>query len=63
MYRDRDTFEQYITMADTDVKIRGRPGYPDPEITGSQVSTIIFLALQPQFGLKLRGGPVPWVHL
>ena len=32
MYPDRDTFEQYIAMADPDVQIRARPGYPDPEI-------------------------------
>ena len=63
MYPDRDTFEQYIAMADPDVQIRARPGYPDPEIRGARSQQKFFLALQPQFGLKLRGGPIPWVHL
>ena len=59
MYRDRDTFEQYITMADTDVKIRGRPGYPDPEITGSQVSTIIFFGPSASVWSNIKGKAHP----
>ena len=47
-------------MADPNLQIREGGGHPDPEIGG--VSKKIFRPIRPQFGLKIRGGGLPWIH-
>ena len=54
-----------LSVADPDLQIRGRPGHPDPEITGEGrgVKKEFFRPFGPQFGLKIGGagppGPTP----
>ena len=50
-----------LSMADPDLQIRGRPGHPDPEITGERrgLKKKFFRPFGPQFGLKIRGGRAP----
>ena len=49
-------------MADPDVQIRGRPGYPDPEIREwGQVSTIIIFGPSASVWSKIKGrAKSPW---
>ena len=47
-------------MADPDLQIR-RGGHPSPEKGGGSVSKKIFRPFRPQFGLKIRESPAPWV--
>ena len=45
---------------------KGRPGHPDPEIRGGQVSTNFFSALLASVWSKIKGGrapgPLPWIR-
>ena len=56
-----------IVSGDPDLQIRGRPGHPEPEITGEGrgIKKKFFRPFGPQFGLKIRGagppGPQPWI--
>ena len=57
-----------LSVADPDLQIRGRPGHPEPEITGEGrgIKKNFFRPFGPQFGLKIRGaGPsgVPLLDL
>ena len=56
-----------IAVADPDLKIRGEPGHPDPEIRGNRPQKKIWGPFGPQFGLKLNGepggsAPLPWIR-
>ena len=50
-----------LSVADPDLQIRGRPGHPDPEITGEGrgVKKEFFRPFGSQFGLKIRGDRAP----
>ena len=53
---------QYCTMADPNLQIRGEggPGHPDSEIRGrGPVLKIFFLALRASFWSKNKGGQAP----
>ena len=44
------------TVTDPDLRIRGEPGHPDPEITGrGRSQKMFFWPFGSQFGLKIRG--------
>ena len=38
---------------------KGRPGHPDPEISGGALKKDFFRLFGPQFGLRIRGGWAP----
>ena len=48
-------------MTDPDLQIREGGSHPEPEIGG--VSKNCFRPFRPQFGLKIRGGALPWIPL
>ena len=51
---------QYCTVVDPDLQIRGGPGYPDYEIRGrGPVSKLFFSALRASFWSKNKGGQAP----
>ena len=49
----------YLSVADPDLQIRGRPGHPDPEIRGRGLQKHFFRPFGPHFWSKNKGGPGP----